>query len=160
MAGHYHHTQLGTLKFTVLWLATRWALLGPPEYSLWPLFVGWARGSAWPLSSLTVEVSDAEIRWYFGQGVWECGVALSDIKTVRIVRNHWLDGFLIGIEIRPGFRRYNVSGFDGVELWLKAGAYRRIGTDDPQGLTAALTGQGVLENPFTLTAHRISKACR
>ena len=38
----------------------------------------------------------------------------------------------------PGFRLYNVSGLDAVELRLKSGDIRRIGTDDPQGLAAAL----------------------
>jgi hypothetical protein len=38
----------------------------------------------------------------------------------------------------PGFRLYNVSGLDAVELHLKSGEIRRIGTDDPQGLAAAI----------------------
>jgi hypothetical protein len=38
----------------------------------------------------------------------------------------------------PGFRLYNVSGLDAVELRLKSGDIRRIGTDDPHGLAAAL----------------------
>ncbi len=38
----------------------------------------------------------------------------------------------------PGFRLYNVSGLDAVELKLKDGSVRRIGTDDAPGLTAAL----------------------
>jgi hypothetical protein len=33
---------------------------------------------------------------------------------------------------------YNVSGLDAVELRLKTGDIRRIGTDDPRGLAAAL----------------------
>jgi hypothetical protein len=49
----------------------------------------------------------------------------------------WLNGF--GIRVRPGRRLYNVSGLDAVELRLKTGDIRRIGTDDPRGLAAALT---------------------
>jgi hypothetical protein len=37
-----------------------------------------------------------------------------------------------------GFRLYNVSGLDAVELKLKSGDIHRIGTDDPAGLAAAL----------------------
>lgn len=37
-----------------------------------------------------------------------------------------------------GGRLYNVSGLDAVELRLKSGEVRRIGTDDPQGLSAVL----------------------
>jgi hypothetical protein len=36
------------------------------------------------------------------------------------------------------FTLYNVSGLDAVELKLKSGEVRRIGTDNPQGLAAAL----------------------
>jgi len=55
---------------------------------------------------------------------------------VRVVRNSWLQGF--GIRMAPGFRLYNVSGLDAVDLQLKSGEIRRIGTDDPQGLLSAL----------------------
>jgi hypothetical protein len=52
------------------------------------------------------------------------------------VRNHWWNGF--GIRMTTGFRLYNVSGLDAVELRLRSNETRRIGTDDPQGLAAAL----------------------
>jgi hypothetical protein len=51
------------------------------------------------------------------------------------VRNHWWNGF--GIRMRPGFRLYNVSGLDAVELRLKSGGVRRIGTNDPDGLSGS-----------------------
>jgi hypothetical protein len=43
--------------------------------------------------------------------------------------------------MRPGFRLYNVSGLDAVELRLKSGGVRRIGTNDPDGLSASLNSQ-------------------
>jgi hypothetical protein len=92
---------------------------------------------AWLFSSLTVEVNDNELRWHFGPGLWTYRVARADIDSVRSVRNSWLNGF--GIRMRPGFRLYNVSGLDAVELRLKTGDIRRIGTDDPNGLASTLT---------------------
>jgi hypothetical protein len=86
--------------------------------------------------SLTVEVSDGELRWHFGPGLWTYRLALDEISSVSIVRNKWWNGF--GIRMAPGFRLYNVSGLDAVELRLKSGDIRRIGTDDPHGLAAAL----------------------
>src|SRR5262249_40894930 len=40
-------------------------------------------------SSSTVDVPGTEIRWYFGVGFWTCRLALDEIDTVAIVRNHW-----------------------------------------------------------------------
>jgi hypothetical protein len=148
MAEHYHHTQRGILMLTALLLAA--VLTGLPGILVtlrsgqwpWLLFVPCVLlcGSAWLFSSLTVEVSGTEICWYFGPGLWHYRVALSDIEGVRIVRNMWLNGF--GIRVRPGWRLYNVSGLDAVELRLKTGDIRRIGTDDPRGLAAALKRLG------------------
>ena len=86
--------------------------------------------------SLTVEVSDGELRWHFGPGFWTYRLPLDEIRSVTVVRNSWWNGF--GIRKAPGFSLYNVSGLDAVELALKSGDIRRIGTDDPQGLAAAL----------------------
>jgi hypothetical protein len=86
--------------------------------------------------SLTVEITGDELRWHFGPGLWSHSLALDEIDSVAIVRNHWWNGF--GIRVAPGFRLYNVSGLDAVELHLKSGEIRRIGTDDPQGLAAAI----------------------
>jgi len=55
---------------------------------------------------------------------------------VAAVRNKWWNG--LGIRKGPGFWLYNVAGLDAVELRLRSGEVRRIGTDDPQGLAAAL----------------------
>jgi len=73
---------------------------------------------------------------FFGPGIWRYRIALAEVDGVAIVRNKWWNGF--GIRMRPGFRLYNVSGLDAVELRLKTGEVRRIGTDDPQGLAAAM----------------------
>ena len=149
MAGHYHHTQPGTLMLTTLSLAA--LLTGLPgilamtlRSGHWPWLMfapsAFCCGLAWLFASLTVEVSGTEIRWYFGPRLWDYRVAISDIEGVRIVRNTWLNGF--GIRMRPAWRLYNVSGLDAVELRVKTGDIRRIGTDDPQGLAAALKSSG------------------
>ena len=80
--------------------------------------------------------SDNELRWYFGPGLWTYRLPLDQIENVATVRNQWWQGF--GIRKGPGFWLYNVSGLDAVELRLKSGDVRRIGTDDPHGLAAAL----------------------
>jgi hypothetical protein len=142
MAIRYRHTQRGTLMLAALLIAAALlalaAYLNPSPSQRWPLWT-FAIGFvilAWLFSSLTVEVSEDEFQWHFGPGIWRYRITLAEIETIEIVRNTWWNGF--GIRMRPGFRLYNVSGLDAVELRLKTGDIRRIGTDDAQGLAAAL----------------------
>jgi hypothetical protein len=142
MAMPYRHTQRGTLTI-ILCLA----------FAAFDAAIVWRSGQ-WPaaavavvlvavalvFSSLTVEVGDNELRWFFGPGFWSYRLPLDDIETVAAVRNRWWNGF--GIRMRPGFRLYNVSGLDAAELRLKSHEVRRIGTDDPQGLMEALKSVG------------------
>jgi hypothetical protein len=135
----YRHTQRGVLVVSVclaaaalnaflLWLTGQWLPAGVTLIILVAIAI--------VFSSLTVEVNDSELRWSFGPGLWTYRLPLGDIEKVAIVRNPWWTGF--GIRVRSGFRLYNVSGLDAVELHLKSHAIRRIGTDDPQGLADAL----------------------
>jgi hypothetical protein len=138
----YRHTQRGSLTI-ILCLA----------FAAFDAAIVWRSGQ-WPaaavavvlvavalvFSSLTVEVGDNELRWFFGPGFWSYRLPLDDIETVAAVRNRWWNGF--GIRRGPGFRLYNVSGLDAVELRLKSHEVRRIGTDDPQGLVEALKSAG------------------
>jgi hypothetical protein len=143
MSDHYEHRQIGTLMVVVLCLAAAvagtTAIMNQSE-GRW-LGLAIALGCtvlAWLFSSLTVIVNGNELQWYFGPGAWRYRMARADIANVSIVRNSPLNGF--GIRMRPGFRLYNVSGLDAVELHLKNGEVRRIGTDDASGLAAALRG--------------------
>ena len=135
----YHHTQRGVLVVSVclaaaaldafvIWLTGQWM---PADVVLLVLVA-----VAIVFSSLTVEVNDNELRWSFGPGLWTYRLPLGDIEKVAVVRNDWWNGF--GIRRSSGFRLYNVSGLDAVELHLKSHDVRRIGTDDPQGLADAL----------------------
>jgi hypothetical protein len=81
-------------------------------------------------------VADNELRWHFGPGLLNYRIALDEISDVAIVRNQWWNGW--GIRMAGGFRLYNVSGLDAVELRLHSNDIRRIGTDDPEGLVKVL----------------------
>jgi hypothetical protein len=134
----YRHTQRGTLTILVclvlaafdaalVWLSGQW----PAAAVLLVLAV-----VGFLFSALTVEVGDHELRWHFGPGFPSYRLALDEIASIAAVRNYWWNGW--GIRIGPRSRLYNVSGLDAVELRLKSGEIRRIGTDDPQGLLNAL----------------------
>jgi hypothetical protein len=140
----YQHTQLGTLMLVTLvsgaifFAAMAYTLPSAGRCGLLAGAVGLVV-LAWLFSSLTVSVSESELQWRFGPGLFSYRMALADIAGVSVVRNSVLNGF--GIRMRPGFRLYNVSGFDAVELRLKNGDVRCIGTDDARGLAAALRRQ-------------------
>jgi hypothetical protein len=143
----YHHTQRATFMLTVfaavaalmlivllvMLLAARppLAAMAPPALALpFVLALGW-----W-FSSMTVDVTDKELRWHFGPGR-DYRIARADIAEAQVARHPWWSGY--GIRFR-GLNRwtYIVSGRDVVEVRLRQGGWRRLGTDDPQGLLTAL----------------------
>jgi hypothetical protein len=144
MVIRYQHTQLSTLMLATLvcgaifFAAMAYTLPSPGRWAMLAGAIGLVV-VAWLFSSLTVSVSENELQWRFGPGLLSYRMALADIAGVSIVRNSVLNGF--GIRMRPGFRLYNVSGLEAVELRLKNGDVRRIGTDDARGLAAALRRQ-------------------
>ena len=92
---------------------------------------------SWYFSSMTVDVTDDELRWRFagGQGY---RIARAEINNVRIVPHRWWAGY--GIKyFGPKRWTYTIGGCETVEVSLKSGGWRRLGTDDPHGLHAALT---------------------
>jgi hypothetical protein len=91
---------------------------------------------SWYFSSMTVDVTDDELGWRFagGQGYT---IARAEIDRVRTVPHRWWAGY--GIKyFGPKRWTYLIGGCDTVEVSLKSGGWRRLGTDDPRGLLAAL----------------------
>lgn len=86
--------------------------------------------------SLTVKVSHEEIRIRFGIGLIRKRIAVADVQSGVIVRNHWYYGW--GVKLIPHGWLFNVSGFDAVEIQLKSGRIYRIGTDEPPALLSAI----------------------
>ena len=86
--------------------------------------------------SLTVRISRSDIALSFGVGLIRKRFPIGDIRSVRIARNRWYNGWGIR-KIRGGWL-YNVSGFDAIEIQLKNERKYRIGTDQPEKLLAAV----------------------
>ena len=133
----YRRTQFGTvivittvavMSLAAAWLAgtatIAWLILG----SLVVLLALFA--------SLTVEIDTEHLRIRFGIGLIRKRFPLDQIDTCRPVKNSWIYGW--GIRLTPHGWLYNVSGQEAVELKMKSGKTCRIGTDEPEILTAAL----------------------
>jgi cellulose synthase/poly-beta-1,6-N-acetylglucosamine synthase-like glycosyltransferase len=155
----YRHTQRSSVLPWILALTAGFVVLAvliwialvkpaiiteiPPATAKWILFlviIAWAIGMSilsWYFSSMTVDVTDDELRWRFagGQGY---RIARAEINNVRIVPHRWWAGY--GIEyFGPKRWTYVIGGCETVEVSLKSGGWRRLGTDDPHGLHAVLT---------------------
>jgi hypothetical protein len=147
MAVLYRHTQRATvilwsLVLTALLVAVVLALMIGPQAG-WGLAIAIAPvlvvlgGTGWYFSSITVEVTENELRWYFGPGGY-FRIPRSDIESVVPVRHPSFAGY--GIRwMGPKRWTYRVSGRDTVEARLKSGGFTRLGTNDSDGLIAALT---------------------
>jgi hypothetical protein len=87
-------------------------------------------------SSLSVEVSNTRLRFWYGVGLLHWNIPLSDISTVARSRSHWYEGWGIRLSFRGWL--YNISGFDCIEVRRSNGSAFRLGTDDPERLLSAL----------------------
>ena len=134
----YRHTQIGYVTLIVMLVAALGIFAFGPRSAL-PITLSVAvllLVSAVLFSSLTVEVSDGELRFHFGPGFWRKRYALTDIAGAEVARSSSWEGW--GIRITPRGMLYNVSGKDAVEIKLRTGQQFRIGTDEPEELAQAL----------------------
>ena len=87
-------------------------------------------------SRLTVTVGRKALIAAFGFGWPRRIYPMNKITGARTARNRWYHGW--GVRRYSGGWIYNVAGFDAVEIDLSDGRQFRIGTDDPEGLLAAI----------------------
>lgn len=138
----YRHTQKSKWLIGILCLYT-FIMLGVATFLDDPAF--WAASFAllvlvgaiaWLFSSLTVEVTETELTWFFGPGFWRKSIVRSDVVQATAVRTKWWYGW--GIRITPRGWLYNVHGLDAVAVEQRGGRTTLIGTDEPDAVIAAL----------------------
>ena len=137
----YHHTQPTPRVMIIISLAVL-ALIALISSELRITLVGVIVALAigfYLFSSLTVEVSDQDLQWYFGPGLLRKRVPLSDIAKVEPVTLPRMSGNGIGYAL--GGWVYFVKRGDGVRIQRRDGSVVTIGTDDQAGLLAALSGK-------------------
>ncbi|MCV6626919.1 MAG: helix-turn-helix domain-containing protein [Cellvibrionaceae bacterium] len=135
----YRHTQLGYVIWVFFFVPL--TLLVPYLHTLssWAMALVLLSLLLPPILffSLTVQVSETEISWYFGPRFWRKQLPLSEVLGAKVVKNPWLAGW--GIRMLGNGFLYNVSGIMAVELQLKSGAVVRLGSDEPNYLQQAIS---------------------
>ena len=132
----YQHTQRGKFILVAMLMATLGILAGGlafrPILIAAPILIL----CGWLFHSLTIEVSEGELRWRFGPGLIRKQVALDMIVSAAPVRTNVLEGW--GIHLSRFGWLYNVSGFEAVAIKMKNGQHFALGTDEPEQLAAQL----------------------
>ncbi len=135
---NYRHTQVGYFTLAVL-VVVAFAVVALSPRSARPVTLGVAALvaiCALIFSSLTVEITDGELRFHFGPGFWRKRFPLIEVAAANPTSSSWWEGW--GIRITPRGFLYNVSGTSAVEIELRSGQRFRIGTDEPEALVQAL----------------------
>jgi hypothetical protein len=134
----YKHTQIGLLMYLIFlpivigllisyYFFANYLILVLAIFMAIALFI---------FNSLSVELADGALKFYFGPGIIRNIIPLGSIISVKSVRNSWYFGW--GIHWFGRGWLYNVSGFDAVELQLNNNKVIRIGTDEPRRLENAI----------------------
>jgi len=138
----YNHTQVGRLMVTILFIiAVYFVFIFKTVESdrsiiavlILVLFI------LLSFVSLNVRIDEKHLRIKFGYGIFRKRFALSEIISVKAVKNHWYYGWGIRVWFWPLMHIFNVSGFDAVEIRMKDSKIYRIGTDESQKLELAIT---------------------
>ena len=87
-------------------------------------------------SKLTIKIDGESLEASFATGLIRKKVPLAEIADCEPVRIRWWYGW--GIHLTPNGWLYNVSGLDAVAIKLRSGRKFALGTDDADGLTAAI----------------------
>jgi hypothetical protein len=139
-AVRYQHTQRGAVLLLVLSAAAvvcvyMPTLLPGPQALL--LMVGAVLCACAVLfSSLTIQITDRALRWYFSFGIIRKEVPLAEIRSAEVARTRLIHGW--GIHATARGWLYNVSGFKAVAVRLKSGKGFLLGTDEPEQLCAVI----------------------
>lgn len=139
----YRHTQpgyviIGCMLVTCVVLS----IAGPallsyrlPVATITPAFAGLLLISVL-FCTLTVEVGNGRIRWWFGPGLIAKSVHLDEIARVEPWKMRGIGAW--GIHWSSQGWLYNVSGRRGVLFVMKSGKQFILGTDEPEILLAAI----------------------
>ena len=85
---------------------------------------------------LTITIENETLSASFGVGLIRKKLPVSEIAGCEPIRIRWWYGW--GVYLTPDGWLYNVGGWDAVEITLRNNKKFALGTDDPDGLVAAI----------------------
>ncbi|HEX4265183.1 MAG TPA: hypothetical protein VH597_12660 [Verrucomicrobiae bacterium] len=92
--------------------------------------------TGWVFRSMTIEISETELIWYFGSGFLRKRVPLSEVASAEPVTTTFWNGW--GIHYTSRGWLYNVAGRGAVTITLRNGKQFCLGTDEPEELARQL----------------------
>lgn len=90
-------------------------------------------------SSLTVAVTNGELRFHFGFGVWTKRYRVAELARVAATRSAWWEG--LGIRVSPRGWLYTVAIGPAVEVTPRGAQAFRLGTPEPEAVIAAIDAE-------------------
>jgi hypothetical protein len=86
--------------------------------------------------SLSVEISEEKLKFWFGIGIIQKTIALSEIQATKEVKNPWY--YFWGVKSIPGGWFYAIAPGTAVEIELRDGKIIQLGTNQPKKLNQAI----------------------
>ncbi len=146
----YEHTQIGYLTICVLFGAAIFiavmGIVAPADRDgllISAMIEVILLICAIAFSKLTIKIDGETLRACLAMGLICKKAPLAEIAACEPIRIRWWYGW--GIHLTPYGWLYNVSGLDAVAITLRNGRKFALGTDDPNGLTAAIRRHGSLK---------------
>ena len=135
----YQHTQ--SARAIVIGLTTVGLVFAVGSIFCHPLIFGAIMDFivAYFFRSMTIEISDRELTWYFGSGFPRKTVPIGDVVSADAVRMNFWNGW--GIHYTPQGWLYNASGYGAVCVTLRNGKRYCLGSDEPEVLAGRLARQ-------------------
>jgi hypothetical protein len=142
MEAQYRHTQYGSLMFIVFLMtgiliavvAPRILAEGRVLSAI--LMLGVYLFGLVMFYSLSVEISEEKLKFWFGIGVVRKIILLSEIRSTKEVKNPWY--YFWGVKSIPGGWFYAIAPGTAVEIELRDGRIIQLGTNQPKKLNQAI----------------------
>jgi hypothetical protein len=142
MEAKYRHTQYGALMFIVFLitgiLITVVALskLAEDQVLSAILMIVIHLSGLVMFYSLTIEISEEKLKFWFGIGVIRKTIALTEIQSTSVVKNPWY--YFWGVKSIPGGWFYAIAPGTAVEIIFRDGRIIQLGTNQPKILNQVI----------------------